>query len=165
MLGIDRRAGPVVQRALMTSPRSWPVPVLLVAMLVLGAAGCARSVTVPSWDPAAFRALDTLEFRTTGPEEGQHWSTVWLVVLDDQVYVRLGPRATDRMQRNTTAPYVAVRIGGREYERVRAEDAAALAPKVADAMASKYTSDLLVRHVSHPLTMRLVPETTPGGPP
>ena len=52
-----------------------------------------------AWDPAAFSKLDTLEFRTIGPEEGEHWSTVWLVVIDNQVYIRLGSRAADRMER------------------------------------------------------------------
>ena len=112
---------------------------------------------VPSWDPAAFRELRTLEFRTVGAEEGEHWSTVWLVVLDGQVYIRLGTRAAGRMQDNTTAPLVSVRVGGRQYEHVRAEAMPAMAPQVAAAMGDKYAADLVVRHFSHPLTMRLVP--------
>jgi hypothetical protein len=133
----------------------------LIALLVLVGAGsgCSPQVVVPKWDPAAFQSLQTLEFLTVGPEEGPHWSTVWLVVLDDQVYIRLGTRAADRMQRNTTAPHVGVRIGGREYERVRAEDVPAMAARVASAMGEKYTMDLLVRHSSHPLTMRLTPDS------
>jgi len=132
---------------------------LLVIVLLLGAsAGCSKQVVVPSWDPAAFRALDTLEFLTIGPDEGPHWSTVWLVILDDHVYVRLGSRAAGRMERNTTAPHVRVRIGGKEYERVRATSEPAMAARVADAMAEKYTTDVLVRYSSHPLTMRLEPD-------
>ena len=84
------------------------------ALIVMGSTtACAAPPSVTSWDPAAFRDLSTLEFRTVGPEEGEHWSTVWLVVIDDQVYIRLGSKAADRMRRNTTAPIVAVRIGGR----------------------------------------------------
>jgi len=119
---------------------------------------------VPKWDPAAFRDRDTLEFLTVGPEEGKHWSTVWLVVIEDQVYVRLGSKAADRMRRNTTAPLVAVRIGGREYEPVRAEETAAMAARVGAAMGEKYWSDLLVRYMPHPLTMRLQPDAAAGAP-
>lgn len=135
---------------------------LILPLIAALASGCSPQVTVPSWDPAAFRQLDTLQFLTVGPEEGPHWSTVWLVVLDGDVYIRLGSRAADRMQKNTSAPHVGVRIGGREYERVRAEEAPTMAERVAAAMAAKYTSDLLVRHMAHPLTMRLVPEATAG---
>jgi hypothetical protein len=62
------------------------------------------------------------------------------------------------MRGNTTAPIVAVRIGGHEYPRVRAEEAAAMAAPVASAMGEKYWSDVLIRHFPHPLTMRLAPE-------
>jgi hypothetical protein len=136
---------------------------LLAAALLIGVTGCARRVVVPQWDAKAFRELDTLEFRTVGPTEGPHWSTVWLVVLNDEVYVRLGSRASARMQENTTAPFVSVRIGGREYERVRAEEAADQASRVADAMAAKYWTDVLVRYVPHPLTMRLAPDRDTTG--
>ncbi len=121
-------------------------------------AGCRAQLVVPRWDPAAFRALSTLQFLTIGPEEGPHWSTVWLVIVDDHVYIRLGSRAAGRMRANTTAPYVEVRIGGRGYQHVRATDAPAMAGQVAAAMAEKYTSDLLIRHLAHPLTIRLEPE-------
>jgi hypothetical protein len=132
---------------------------LLVALLLALTAGCAKQgPVVPTWDPAAFAKLDTLEFLTVGPDEGPHWSTVWLVVLDDHVYVRLGSRASGRMERNTTKPYVRVRIGGKEYERVRTEDAAAMAEKVSDAMAAKYTTDIFVHYMAHPMTLRLEPE-------
>jgi hypothetical protein len=136
---------------------------LLATILMGGITGCARQVAVPQWDAKAFRELDTLEFQTVGPTEGPHWSTVWLVVLNDEVYVRLGSRASARMQENTTTPFVNVRIGGREYQRVRAEEDAGKTAQVADAMAAKYWTDVFVRYVPHPLTMRLAPdrETTP----
>jgi hypothetical protein len=138
---------------------------LAATLALLAATGCAgRQAVVPQWDPAAFRELDTLQFRTVGPDEGEHWSTVWLVVIDGHVYVRLGARAAGRMQRNTAAPFVAVRIGGREYARVRAEEAREMVARVAAAMADKYPTDLFVRYVSHPLTMRLVPESSAAAP-
>jgi hypothetical protein len=133
---------------------------VLLAMTSVAMAACAGAgtPTIGAWSPAAFRDLRTLEFKTVGADEGEHWSTVWLVVVDDQVYVRLGARAAGRMRGNTTAPIVAVRIGGREYPRVRAEEAAALAPRVAAAMGEKYWSDVVIRHFPHELTMRLTPE-------
>lgn len=136
------------------------------ALIVMGSTtACAAPPSVTSWDPAAFRDLSTLEFRTVGPEEGEHWSTVWLVVIDAQVYIRLGAKAAERMRRNTTAPIVAVRIGGRVYERVRADEAAAMAGPVGTAMGDKYWTDLFIRHAAHPLTMRLHPEPAAGGQP
>ncbi len=141
----------------------WWHPLLLALALVM-TGGCAKQVAVPSWDPAAFRAIDTLEFLTVGPEEGPHWSTVWLVVLDDGVYVRLGSRAAERIQRNTTAPHVGIRIGGREYPRVRTEEAPTMAARVAAAMAEKYTSEIFVRYFPHPLTLRLEPDPVAGTP-
>ncbi len=137
---------------------------LLVTLAILASTGCAHHAAVPTWDPAAFRELDTLEFLTVGPEEGPHWSTVWLVVLDGQVYVRLGSRAAGRMQQHTGAPFVAVRIGGREYERVRAEEATPMIERVQAAMAEKYPTDLFVRYMTHPLTMRFQPEPAAGAP-
>lgn len=139
------------------SARRWRV--LLVVLAVLGAHACTSRPVIPNWDPAAFRDLDTLELLTVGPQEGKHWSTVWLVVLDDRVYVRLGSRAADRMRRNATAPWVGVRIGGREYEDVRVAEAAAMTGRVAAAMGEKYWSDVLVRYVPHSLTLRLERDT------
>lgn len=137
---------------------------VLMATALVGSMGCgARHATVPQWDAKAFRDLDTLEFQTVGPAEGPHWSTVWLVVLNDEVYIRLGSRASGRMKENTAAPFVNVRIGGREYERVRAEEAADQTTAVADAMAAKYWSDVFVRFVPHPLTMRLQPDRDASG--
>ena len=111
-----------------------------------------------AWDPQAFAKDGTLEFLTVGPAEGEHWSTVWLVVIDGQLYIRLGSRAAGRMQQNTTAPYVKLRVGGQEFDRVKAEPAPDKVEQVAAAMGEKYWSDFLVRHFNHPLTMRLTPE-------
>jgi hypothetical protein len=110
-----------------------------------------------AWDPQAFSKEDTLEYLTVGPEEGEHWSTVWLVVIDDQVYVRLGSRASDRMEKNKTKPIVKVRVAGQEFENVKAEAVPDMVEPVNKAMADKYTSDVFVKYFNHPLTMRLVP--------
>ena len=121
-----------------------------VALAVLFVASTASA----AWDPAAFSKEDTLEFLTVGPEEGEHWSPVWLVVIDNQVYIRLGSRAAERMEANTTKPIVKIKIAGQTFDRVKAESTPEMAEAVATAMGDKYTSDLLVRYFSHPLTMR-----------
>ena len=77
---------------------------LVALVAIAGASACASHVVVPQWDPAAFHDLDTLEFLTIGPEEGKHWSTVWLVVIDDQVYVRLGSTVAHRDRPTIWAP-------------------------------------------------------------
>src|SRR5205823_5268942 len=98
---------------------------------------------------------------TIAPGEPAHWFSVWLVVIDDQVYVRLGPRAAGRIEKNVAAPYVGVRILGQQFERVRAEPAPDHAERVAKAMAAKYWSDLVVHHFSHPPPLRL-PRSQPA---
>jgi hypothetical protein len=95
-----------------------------------------------SWDPQTLARESTLEFLTVGPHDGEHWSRVWIVATDDQLYVRLGRRAASRFEQNTTAPFVRVRIAGREFDHVRAEPAPEMAERVAAAMAAKYWSDL-----------------------
>ena len=119
-------------------------------------------VTVPAraadWTPSAYADESTLELRTTAAGEGEHWFPVWLVVIDDQVYVRLGSRAAGRIERNTTAPYVGVRVAGQEFARVRGTPTPEKTDAVAQAMGAKYWSDVIVRHFNHPLTLRLAPE-------
>ncbi len=65
---------------------------------------CTADNLVPGWDPNAFRDESTLQIITIGPEEGEHWSRLWLVVIDGQLYVRLGDRAFGRVQKNTASP-------------------------------------------------------------
>jgi hypothetical protein len=127
--------------------------VLLVVTAALAGAG---------WDPRGWADVDTIELRTVGAEEGAHWSKVWVVVIDDQVYVRLGSRAASRVEKSTTAPYVGLRVRGQEFERVNAVPVPDDAPRVARAMADKYWSDVLVRRLPHPLTLRLLPEPGSG---
>src|SRR2546427_10566990 len=128
----------------------------------LAAAAFIAPVAAPAgaaeWKPRTYASESTLELRTTAPGEGDHWFPVWLVVLDDQVYVRLGTRAAGRIERNTTKPYVGVRVAGQQFDRIKAEPAPEHVEPVARAMAAKYWSDVVVRHMDHPLTMRLVPE-------
>ena len=124
---------------------------------------CAADDLAPGWNPNAFRDESTLEIMTVGAKEGEHWSRLWLVFIDGKVYVRLGDRSFERIQKNVASPYVQVKIAGKKFDRVRVEGAPDMAEKVAAAMADKYFLDVLVRHEPHPMTARLVAE--PGSPP
>jgi hypothetical protein len=118
-----------------------------------------RALTLAAeWRPQSYVGEDTLEIRTTNPGEEAHWSPVWLVVINEQVYVRLGSQAAERIQKNTTAPYVGVKMAGQEFERVKGEEAPEMVEAVAKAIADKYWSDVFVRWLPHPLTLRLAPE-------
>ena len=118
----------------------------------------AVTAAATEWTPRAWARDSTVELRTRAAGEEAHWFPVWLVVIDDQLYVRLGPRAAGRIEGNTTKPIVGVRIAGRQFDRVRAEPAPDMVARVAEVMAAKYWFDLIVHHFDHPLTMRLVPE-------
>jgi hypothetical protein len=126
---------------------------------VLGIVAAARGA---EWTPRRYADTNTIELRTTAPGEKEHWFPVWVVVIDDQVYVRLGSRAAKRIASNQTAPYVGVRVLGDEFPRVKGEPAPAEAERVAEAMSAKYWSDILIHLFSHPLTLRLVPAPDGG---
>ncbi len=76
----------------------------------------AANNSVPGWDPNACRDLSTLQIMTIGPEEGEHWSRLWLVAIE--LCVRLGDRAFGRVQKNTASPYVKVKLGDQEFDKV-----------------------------------------------
>ena len=127
---------------------------LIPPLLLLCVLGVTRAAA--EWTPAKWAATSTLELRTTRAGEEEHWSKVWLVVLDDQLYVRLGTRAAGRIADNTTAPLLDVRIDGQQF-RVKGVDSPADAERVAQAMGDKYWSDVLVKYFAHPMTLKLVP--------
>lgn len=130
---------------------------LSVAAMLIGLCVASRALAV-DWNPAVFAKESTLKLRTNCPGEGDYWFPVWLVVIDGQVYVRLGGRATQRIECNTTTPFVGVEVAAQRFDHVHGIPAPEYADRVAAAMADKYTSDILVRLFSHPLTLRLVPE-------
>jgi hypothetical protein len=133
-----------------------------VFLLMVIDAACAAGNPVPGWDPDAFHDESTLQIMTIDPEAGAHWSKLWLVAIDGQLYVRLGDRSYGRIQKNTTSPYVKVKIDDKEFDKVRLEPALDMKDKVAAAMADKYFMDILIRHESHPMTARLVAEPAPA---
>lgn len=127
----------------------------LASVLLLAAPIAASS---SSWTPADWAGEATLELVTTAPGEAPYAFPVWLVVLDDRLYVRLGSRAARRVQQSATPPFVGVTVAGAHFDRVRCEPAPGDEARVAEAMARKYWSDIFIRFVDHPLTCRLVPE-------
>lgn len=135
-----------------------------VAASCLGLILCGASLVAaapadaPAWNPTAWLDESTIELRTTAPGEEPHWFKVWLVVLDGQLYVRLGSRAAGRFESNQTRPVLAVRIAGQEFPAVTGIAVPDMAAQVGTAMADKYWSDILVRWVDHPLTLRLSPK-------
>lgn len=133
--------------------------------VALVAAVHAADVTVPGWDPSAFRDESTIQIMTTEPEIGEHWSNLWVVVIDGQPYVRLGDRAYGRVQKNTTTPYVKVKVAGNEFDKVKLEEMPDMKDKVATAMADKYFMDKLIRYESHPMVARLTAEVASSTPP
>lgn len=127
----------------------------LLSILCLASAAVAAE---PSpWAPTSWAKADTLELATDVPGEGPYAFPVWLVVLDDQLYVRLGDRAARRV-RETRDGRLGVTVAGARFDRVRCQPAPDLAPRVAAAMAGKYRSDVIIRLFPHPLTCRLAPE-------
>jgi hypothetical protein len=119
---------------------------------------CTADNLPSGWNPNAFQDESTLEIMTLWAKQGEHWSRLWLVVIDGELYVRLGDRAFERAQKNIASPYVQVKIAGQRFDRVRLDAAPHMVEKVSAAMADKYFLDFLVRHELHPMTARLVAE-------
>lgn len=116
------------------------------------------AVAAAGWTPSNWVEEETLEICTVAPEEGEYCFPVWPVVLDNQIYVRLGSRAANRIERNLNAPYVHVKIAGLNFKHVRGQAAPEQAARVAAAIKEKYWSDVFVRYLAHPLTLRLAPD-------
>jgi hypothetical protein len=133
-------------------------PVICLCIAVLLVLSLKVPATAAEWNPQSYANEETLDIRTTGPEEGAYWFPVWPVVIDGKVYVRLGSRAVERIKKNTTAPYIGVKVAGQEFDRIKTEEAPEMVEAVAKAIADKYWSDLFIRWFPHPLTLRLVPE-------
>ncbi len=130
----------------------WIAPLLVALILVL------QSPAAPaaSWTPEQWRDVSTLQIWTIDADQNERWSSVWLVILGGDVYLRLGSAAADHLRASTQWPYTKVRIKGQEFTTVRADSMPNMAGPVAKAMADKYWSDLLVRYLPHPMTVRLV---------
>ena len=131
---------------------------ILRAMVLATLLLCPLARAADGWTPEAWSGHDTLDLRTTVPGEGEYWFPVWLVVLDDQVYVRLGSKAVGRVEKNETKPYLGVRVAGLQFDRVKGTPAPEMAEKVATAMGGKYWSDVFIQYFDHPVTLQLNPD-------
>ena len=125
-------------------------------VLAAALAFLSTNAAAAEWTPGAWAAEDTLQFRTDCPDEPGYWSYVWLVVLDGDVWIRLGSRAAGRFDCSSTKPLTSIKIAGQEFAKVELVNTPEMADRVAAAMAEKYTSDILVRYSTHPYTMKLV---------
>jgi hypothetical protein len=112
-----------------------PILVLCLALLLAPAVFAAS--------PSSNASDSTLEFLTVADEEGEHWSTVWFVVIDDVVYLRLGPRAAARIEKNRTAPRTKVRFADGRVEPMRYEEVPEMGAAIDQAMYEKYWTDVL----------------------
>ena len=130
----------------------------LLAVLALAAVPMLATNAAAQWNPERFSQEDTLELLTVNADGEEHWSPVWLAVIDGQVYVRLGTRAAGRVTSSARTPLVDVRIAGETFHNVRVDPAPDMAERVATVMADKYWFDVVARQFSHPLTARLVPQ-------
>ena len=131
----------------------WAAFAVIAAGLV--AAPCAFAYW---WSPLQFAKERTLQLRTRCPNDKERWLRERFVVVDGQMYVRLGRRDTARVQCNGTTPLLGVEVAKQVFQSVRGIPAPQLADRVDKAMADKYTTDFAVRIFAHPLTMRLQPE-------
>jgi hypothetical protein len=110
------------------------------------------------WTPDKWAAEDTLEFRTECADEGEHWSSVWLVVVDGHVWVRLGSKAASRMDCNATKMTTSIRIAGERFDGVEMVHTPEMVDRVDEAMADKYFSDNFLIFAKHRYNMKLVPK-------
>ena len=109
-------------------------PSIAVLVLALALAGVAHAVA-PEWSDLA--DLETIEVISTNEDGGQRLTTVWIVVLDHQAYVRTGGTTWgDNVEREGK---LRLRLPQGEYE-LRAEKvlSASEVANVEAAFAEKY---------------------------
>lgn len=131
---------------------------LLPGIAVLAFATAAASAE--TWNPADFAGESTLEFHTMNDAGEAHWATVWFVLVEGDVYVRLGERAQRRIEESVHHPVVKVRVAGRTFDHVVVERVSGRNDEIAEAMADKYWTALFMPYMPERYTARLVA----GGP-
>ena len=57
-----------------------------------------------------------------------------------------------------------LKVADQEFDKVKVDEMPDMKEKVAAAMADKHWMDILIRHESHPMVARLVPEAAPPQP-
>ena len=134
-------------------------------LAVAALAAAAAAAQAPGW--AKLADLETVEVVTTDPDGDARTTTVWLVVVDGQGYVRTGStRWGDNAQRD---PRLALLAGGERFE-LRAEPVEddALRARIAEAFRAKYGfEDAMLSWVrgGRPRIMRLLPRERAEEPP
>ena len=116
---------------------------LLVLSIAFATAARGDGIAVPGWDPSVFRDAATIQIMTTEADAGEHWSNLWVVVIDGQPYVRLGERSYGRIQRNSTSPFVKLKVADHEFDKVKVEEMPDMKEKVGAAMADKHRSSIV----------------------
>jgi hypothetical protein len=122
---------------------------LLCSAALTAQAGSAAAWVPSTWSPSTWIDENTIDLRSDCPDEGEHWSPVWLVVLDGELYVSLGSRAAKRFACTTKAPILDVRIDGQEFQGVRFEPAQEFGERIDDARSDKYLTGRLFSFVHH----------------
>ena len=103
--------------------KTYRIAILSFALsIALATVAHADDKVVPGWDPTVFRDASTIKIMTTEPDVGEHWSNLWVVVIDGQPYIRLGDRSYGRIHRNTTSPYVKLKVADQEFDKVKVEE-------------------------------------------
>jgi hypothetical protein len=123
------------------------------AVILVGLSFFAHRAHAQGWESVADES--TLEVLTVDQNAQEHWSKFWLVVIDGQMYLRLGRRGAARIEGNTKKPFVSIKIAGQRFDDVRVIPEPEMAEQVAAALAKKYPSDLIIHWFPHPLTVRL----------
>ena len=127
------------------------------ALVVVSLSFVALQVHAQGWEP--FANESTLEVLTVNQNGQEYWSTFWLVVIDGKMYLRLGGRGAARIEGNMKQPFVSIKLAGQRFDNVRVIPEPEMTEQVAAAMAQKYPSDLIIRWLPHPLTVRLERES------
>ncbi len=125
------------------------------AFAVLTSLAVASASAAADWRPEEWEDGTTLALSTVGPDYDEQWSTVWYVVVDGEIYVRVGASTADQIEQNIKRPYVQVRIAGQTFKDVRADPVEGMSATVDEAMADKYPMDFLFRFLPHPMVVRL----------
>jgi hypothetical protein len=87
------------------------------------------------WSPTAAPGRDPASVRLSKPALPPTGHSAHAVV-------RLGERAYARIRKNTTSPYVKLKVAGKEFDQVKVEEMPDMKEKVATAMAAKYLMDI-----------------------
>ncbi len=70
-------------------------------------------------DGEAVTDASTREVLTVDQNAQEHWSTLWLVVMNGQLYLRLGTHGAARVEGNAKKPFVSIKSAEHRFDNVR----------------------------------------------